>query len=352
MPGQVTVTIAICTWNRCQLLKQSLDSLTRLQVPVDVPWSVLVVNNNCTDETDRVVDSFTGLLPIRSVVEPTPGAANARNRVLQEVKSDYALCTDDDVQVESDWLSEFVAAARRHPTAVVIGGPITPWFPTSPDPDFVEVFPFLRDGFCGLDFNRAEGPLPNDPRMVPNAANFAIRVDRTHGVRFNPALGPSPSVIGGGFEETTFISELRKAGETVLWCPTMRVRHYVEPQRMSQSYLEGHWEQKGFEHGVLYGQRFPKMWFGVPRWLWRQFMTAAAVRVWSELEHGVRTNSPVYQKNGDGSVNPVRVRRLERRRDHKYLRGLVRGYRTRFDRVSAKHTASNAQPLPVEIRHN
>ena len=57
MRGTPLVSVAICTWNRSAVLGLTLDQLTRLRVPADVEWELLVVNNNCTDDTDAVCAS-------------------------------------------------------------------------------------------------------------------------------------------------------------------------------------------------------------------------------------------------------------------------------------------------------
>ena len=238
------------------------------------------------------------------------------------------LWTDDDVQVDRSWLVEFVAAARRHPEAAAFGGPIAPWFPIAPDPLLLEVFECLRMGFCGLDLNRPEGPLPADAPVVAYGANFATRLDRLHSIRFNPALGPGPGITGGGYDEVTFLRQLQKAGETIVWCPTMRVRHYVEPNRMSLAYLEAFQEQKGYEDAILRGQPYPNMWRGAPRWLWAQYATATALRVVFDFQAVLPTRSGTDGPSGPS--NSRRLRQLMHRRGQQYLRGLVRGYQHRF----------------------
>ena len=48
------VTVAICTWNRSALLRETLDQFTRLRIPPGVSWELLIINNNSTDATDEV----------------------------------------------------------------------------------------------------------------------------------------------------------------------------------------------------------------------------------------------------------------------------------------------------------
>ncbi len=57
------VTVAICTWNRASLLQRTLESLEKLKIPGDVGWRLIVVNNNSTDHTVEVVESFRNRLP-------------------------------------------------------------------------------------------------------------------------------------------------------------------------------------------------------------------------------------------------------------------------------------------------
>lgn len=230
-------TIAICTWNRASLLREALIYLCRMRVPPNTRWEVLVVDNNSYDDTPRCLASFEHLLPLRVVDEPRPGVAHARNRAICEARGTHVLFTDDDVLVEEDWLASYLDASRRHPEAAAIGGRIEPLFPHPPDPLLAHAFPMLASGFCGLDHGLAEGPLP--PHLPLFTANLGFRLDALHGLRFDTALGPSPSARLVG-EDTAMVDALRSRGETVVWCPTMRVRHLVDPARLDLPYLVSH----------------------------------------------------------------------------------------------------------------
>ena len=99
------VTIAICTWNRCDLLRQTLERMTGLMQPPGTEWELLVVNNNCTDGTDQVLSGFEGRLPLRRVFESRPGQSNARNAAVGAARGEFILWTDDDVLVDPNWLN-------------------------------------------------------------------------------------------------------------------------------------------------------------------------------------------------------------------------------------------------------
>jgi len=322
------VTIAICTWNRCELLQQTLEQMTALAAPPDLEWEIVVVNNNSTDATNAVLESFVSRLPLRHVFEPAPGLSNARNRVLQEAKGEFILWTDDDVLVADDWLLAFSTATRRHPTAAVFGGPIDPWFSIAPDADLSEAFYWLRTGFCGLDHHLPEGRL--SPALEVWGANFATRRSALRGLTYDPALGPSPSAPGGGGDETTLIAALRKRGEAVVWCPDMRVRHYVIPARMSRRYLEAMAESRGRQAVIVESGDAGPLWFSVPRWFWRTSAEVCVMYWLSRVAPGM-ANLPGKLRSGPVPPAPTRrVTQLTWLREHRFLQGMFHGFRERF----------------------
>ena len=120
------ITIAICTFNRAESLRRTLDSLVAMRVPSDLSWEIVIVNNNSTDHTDEVISEYVGRLPVRWEFEPRPGKSNARNRAIDVAKGEYIVWTDDDVVVDTGWLTAYVEAFRRWPEAAVFGGRIMP----------------------------------------------------------------------------------------------------------------------------------------------------------------------------------------------------------------------------------
>jgi glycosyltransferase involved in cell wall biosynthesis len=261
------VTVAICTWNRKALLESTLESLCQLSVPMGANWEVLIVDNGSSDGTGELVARWIEkqVLPLRYVWETTLGLSNARNRAIRERRSDWILFTDDDVILDKDWLRGFLESRGRHPAAGAIGGRVDPWFVEQPDAILSEAFPVLARGFCGIDLGPEERFLPNGTDLV--GANFSIRVDPALNILFNPLLGPvGKNPIGG--DELGYLMELRKAGLNIVWCPAMRVKHYVDPKRMTLAYLQQFYTNVGRHevtlHGIPPGTRLG----GAPRWLY------------------------------------------------------------------------------------
>jgi glycosyltransferase involved in cell wall biosynthesis len=277
-PAVSRLTVAICTWNRAELLRGTLDEMTRLVVPDDVTWELLVVNNNCTDATDDVIATYARRLPIRRIFQPAPGLSNARNAAVGEATGEYVVWTDDDVLVPSTWLLEYHRAFTRWSDASVFGGPVDPWF-TSPPPAWLQqVWPRVANAFAVIDLSATTMPLTL--KQVPFGANMAVRTDQLRAHPYDPALGLRPGSRMGG-EETAVIRAILGKGGTGWWLPAARVRHYVGPERQTLSYLRSWYEGYGAFLATHVDKPDAAHLLGRPRWLWRR----AAI---TSLRYGMR----------------------------------------------------------------
>jgi glycosyltransferase involved in cell wall biosynthesis len=261
------ITVGICTWNRCDLLRQVLEHLCALEQPDGASWEVLVVDNNSTDGTQAVLREFERRLPLRSVFEPKPGKSNAANRLVAEARGDFIVWTDDDVLVDPAWLRAYAAAFARHPDAAIFGGPIRPWFPNQPPPWLERGFHVVETAYASLDQGPEELALTADGH--PYGANMALR--RAVHLRrpFNPALGPRPN-SGLRGEEALLLRELFALGEIGFWVPEASVRHYVPPARQTLRFLREYYLGAGQAAAMLTPAQGSPRFAGRPLWLWRR----------------------------------------------------------------------------------
>ena len=292
------VTIAICTYNRADLLDGTLQLIQRLVVPPTVAWEVVVVDNSSTDRTAEVLQAHADSWPVRTFFESKRGLSHARNRCVAEARGEWILFTDDDVRVQPDWLQQFVIAIDRHPDAQGAGGPVSPWFPIDPDPDLLRAFPELASGFCGIDHELPEGRL--DPPGEVFGANFAVRRAVFDRMLFDTTLGV-PYGLG---EETDLIRRVRVTGGEVIWIPSIPVQHYVDPSRMTLDYLRGYRSRMGATLVRQQGLLPARSVCGAPLWLVRRWLVSRVLAL-------------AWRLIGQ------RVRALEKVRDGQYYGGML-----------------------------
>lgn len=96
----VTMTVAVCTRDRPELLARLLHSIAGQSRE---PHEVLIVDNAPASERTR--ELVRGKFPLcRYVREPVPGLDFARNRALREATGTVLAFIDDDAVAESNWV--------------------------------------------------------------------------------------------------------------------------------------------------------------------------------------------------------------------------------------------------------
>jgi glycosyltransferase involved in cell wall biosynthesis len=117
MEAEVELSVIVPTHNRADALEKTLDHL-KDQV-FGQPWEVIVVNNNCSDNTDEVVARYQGFFPVPLILahEKKPGASAARNKGAALAKGRYLLFMDNDVLMPADTLARHYRNLEQHPGA-------------------------------------------------------------------------------------------------------------------------------------------------------------------------------------------------------------------------------------------
>lgn len=248
-------TVLVCTYNRAALLAELLDSL-RATVPSGLTWDVIVVDNNSTDETRRVVTSRMGgfPVPLKYLFEPRQGKSVALNTGLAATDAAVVVFTDDDVQVSEHWLDASCRRILDDSTVDYTGGPVFPIW-ERPRPSWLDG---ERSDLWGtlaiLDYG-GEPFVFEQRQRVPLGANFAIRRTLVEAIgAFDPRLGRNGDQVLLGQELPEFFVRSRALGACGLYVPRMRVQHHVPARRLRPEYFRRWWYGKGISRARLESQ--------------------------------------------------------------------------------------------------
>jgi glycosyltransferase involved in cell wall biosynthesis len=265
------VTVAICTWNRANLLDQTLTQMRHLRIPAGVEWELVVVNNNCTDDTDTVLARHSGSLPLRRLVELKQGHSNARNKAVDEATGELLLWTDDDVLVDPLWLTHFVNAAHDFPEAAFFGGTVDPWFERHPPPWVTRHLDELGVCYAIRQFGLQVCPLREGE--LPFGANMAFRTHVLRKYPFDPTLGRIGKGMLGG-DETTVLNAMLRDGHSGVWVGAARVHHFIPMSRLTLGYVWEFFRSASFSHNRDAPQSGWTL-FGAPAWAYRAYCQTA-----------------------------------------------------------------------------
>jgi glycosyltransferase involved in cell wall biosynthesis len=263
------ITVGICTWNRSNLLRATLQHLEAIDVPAGTDWELLVVDNNSTDTTWDLLTSFRERLPLRQIREPTPGKSFALNRASREARGEYILWTDDDVLVDRGWMRAYVDAFRRRRDAVFFGGPIEPCCEGTPPGWLRQNWRQVAHAYASLDLG--PGEVLFDEHHTPYGANMAVRAIEQRAHAYDHSLGPRPGSGLRGEEHAWVLAALRRGG-IGYWVPAARVLHWIPRERQTISYLRRFYEGQGEYLARVGAFAGDASLFGRPRWLFRELV--------------------------------------------------------------------------------
>jgi glucosyl-dolichyl phosphate glucuronosyltransferase len=256
------ITVIVCTYNRCQSLAKVLESVASSTLPEGVEWEVLVVDNNSSDETRRVVEEFSGrhLGRFRYLFEPKQGLSHARNAGIRDAQGDILAFTDDDVTVEPTWLQNLTARLHDGQWAGA-GGRTLRAHPFSPPPWLGLEEPYNLGGGVGPWFDL--GDTPCKLTRPPYGANMAFqkKMFEKYGA-FRTDFGRCGTGMLSN-EDTEFGRRLLDGGEPLRYEPSAIVYHPVLEHRTQQSYLLT-WYFNFGRATVREWKRRPDIW-GIPR---------------------------------------------------------------------------------------
>jgi glycosyltransferase involved in cell wall biosynthesis len=252
-------TVIVCTYNRCDTLAKTLESLAASAIPDSVEWEIVVIDNNSSDRTRQVVEAFSRRFPgrFRYAFEPRQGKSFALNRGIRETQADVLAFTDDDVIAEPAWLWNLTKNLFSGEWQGA-GGKILP-LNTAPIPDWIpgDIYGVLWGSFDLGDESR-------DISLAPYGANMAFRREVFEHGLFRTDIGPGVRGARSTNCEDQNIGEgaLRRGGK-LRYEPEAVIHHPFDTQRISRKYILNVFFQMG-RYRALETESKPAI-YGIPR---------------------------------------------------------------------------------------
>jgi glucosyl-dolichyl phosphate glucuronosyltransferase len=252
-PDVLGLSICIPTYNRARLLRGTLGSLAHVTVPEGAHIELIVLDNNCTDETPLVIEQFARSVPfpVRRVAVSQQGTGHGRNRALMEATFEHVAYLDDDVEVAPEWIQAYFDSVEKLNADCVVG-PVRPRFEAAVPPYFTRR---VIDSVSSTYSLKGDVPkrLAEDVAHEIPGCNFAARrqVAREIG-GFNPALDRiAAGLVAGGDSE--FGCRLVSAHKRVVYHPGFAILHVITAEKLNPDYLRRRWYGTGVTQRLLGG---------------------------------------------------------------------------------------------------
>jgi len=228
-------SIIVCTYNRCDILKNTLSEL-RNQIYHNEKLEIVVVDNGSTDDTREIVAAaqIDCRHRIKYVYEPQLGLSEARNRGVESSRGQIVIFIDDDAQPKSrDWVQRLTSAYSA-PEVAAAGGQLQPVWPNNHRPEWLPEFLVHTLGLTKFRHSEiAELHYPYYP-WGANISFWKESLKKLNG--FSTELGRvGQNLICG--EETELCLRLEKTGGKIVYVPDAQVDHLVTEEKLSEDWF-------------------------------------------------------------------------------------------------------------------
>jgi len=264
------MTVAICCYNAAEYLETLIRQLETIHCPI--PFEILIVDNNSTDDTADVVGNLTkdSRVPIRYVIEKQQGIPCARNRAIDEsLHNAFIAFIDSDELPESKWLESAYRGLSSH-KADCVGGKIRLNLSERPGWLSDSLLPFLGK------VNHGDISIRVVDRSTPVwSGNVAYRTALfADGLRFDIRYNRKGAGVGGGSDGIMF-RELLERKCHIRYEPEMCITHFIPDSKLTRTYFLKLHFTSGKKTGMYEMGWDGAMLFGIPRYMYPQLSKKA-----------------------------------------------------------------------------
>ncbi|MFB2937268.1 hormogonium polysaccharide biosynthesis glycosyltransferase HpsE [Aerosakkonemataceae cyanobacterium BLCC-F154] len=231
-------TVAIPTYNGAHRLPEVLDKLRSQINTENFSWEIIVIDNNSTDNTAKVVEEYqknwSENYLLRYCQEQQQGAGFARQKAIKEAKSNLIGFLDDDNLPAENWIAAAYSFSKKYPNAGAFASQIHPIYEIEPPENFRKLAPFLAIT------ERGENPILYEPssKLLPPSAGLVIRKEAwLENVPDKLILTGRANGKMLTSEDLEVLSHIQQSKWEIWYNPAMEIYHKIPHWRLEKTYL-------------------------------------------------------------------------------------------------------------------
>lgn len=231
------VSAIVCCHDSAEVIGESIAALASQRVPAGIGFEVILVDNNCRDDTVARAHAIWSQTPhpLRVIRETEPGLIYARRAGHDAARHDIVLYVDDDNVLAPDWVEKLPAIFSAHPRVAAVGGRNEPLLQVD-RPEWLKP-PFSGVYACDPQGD-ANGVLPGVRTLY--GAGLALRAEAARQVFHDGPpfflTGHKGSELLRG-EDSEICLRLRLLGWELWYEETLRLGHRIHPGRLTWDYV-------------------------------------------------------------------------------------------------------------------
>lgn len=226
------ISVIVCCYNSAGRIRETIKFLANQNVPTDIPWEVIIVNNASTDSTSNDAISAWkenhGPSNFKVVDELTAGLSFARQKGIETSKYDFLIFCDDDNHLEADYVKTAFTIMMQNPEIGIAGAWVKPKLPFYPGKWIELQYPALaigkqKDTAAFVDWVFGAG-------MVFRKKIFDDLVSQNIRLLLSDRKGKSQT--SGGDAEMCQLAKF--IGYKVYFSPDLVLHHQIEQKRLTK----------------------------------------------------------------------------------------------------------------------
>jgi glucosyl-dolichyl phosphate glucuronosyltransferase len=218
------ISVVICTYNRDKFIGEALDSLSK-QTLNPTLFEIIIVNNNCTDNTEAICKDFIVQHPeleINYVVETNQGLSFARNRGITESKYEVITYIDDDAFAKANFLELIYDYFNAHPDIAGIGGKVIPRYEIE-EPKWMNKY--LYGIVTKIDYGNSIRKFSGN--------NFPVGCNMTYRKDLLQKVGGFNNKLKWRADDKYINFKIREISDEIIYIPNLEVEHTIDAYRTS-----------------------------------------------------------------------------------------------------------------------
>jgi len=211
------VSIIIPVYNKFSYTYACLSSIA--EHAGNIPFEVIVIDDDSSDETSQKLPEITGIVPIRN--DKNLGFIGSCNVGASKAKGEFICFLNNDTVVTSNWIEQLIDCIEQVPDAGLVGAKLI-----YPDGRLQEAGGIIFNDGSGWNYGRFDDPQHpkyNYRREVDYCSGAAILLRRElfeHLGSFDKRYMPAY------YEDTDLAFAVRAAGLKVIYEPTALIVHF------------------------------------------------------------------------------------------------------------------------------
>jgi len=227
------ISVIICCYNSAERISKTLDHLLAQKTSEHIPWEIILVDNNSTDDTTIIADkyhsSFNKLaIPFRIIPEQQQGLSHARKKGYKEAQFDFLLYCDDDNWLDNHYIQIAYEQMSSDKKIGVIGGTGIAECEIKKPQWFDPISPYYAVG-------NQEG------QYTVYGAGMIIRKSgwtKMEELGFNLILKDREGKLASSGGDTEIQLVYKILGYSILHNDSLKFKHFIPKERLTKKYFQ------------------------------------------------------------------------------------------------------------------